>query len=70
MNPNTPLTSDRHGMNTLEASRYLGVSVALLRKDRTQRTPQIPYSKVCSRVVYFKPRLDEYIAQQEVGRTA
>lgn len=70
MNPTTAQTSDRNGMNTAEASLYLGVSQALLRKDRTQRNPQIPYSKVCNRVVYFKSRLDQFIAEKEFGQTA
>lgn len=69
MNPNTQ-TTNRRGINTLEASQYLGISVALLKKDRTQREPQIPYSKICGRVVYFPHRLDEYIAKQEVGQVA
>lgn len=71
MNSPTPApTSDRNGMNTEQASRYLGVSVALLRKDRTQRTPQIPFSKICNRVVYYKSRLDQFIAEKEFGQNA
>jgi len=60
----------RKGLNTPEAASYLGVSVALLRKDRTQREPSIPFSKICGRICYYTDRLDEYIAQQEVGGKA
>jgi len=60
----------RRGLNTPEAANYLGVSEALLRKDRTSRSPQIPFSKICGRVVYFTDRLDDFISRHEVGVAA
>jgi hypothetical protein len=54
-------SDNRRGLATAQAADYLGVSVALLRKDRTRSFPEIPFSKVCGRVVYFPEQLDRYI---------
>lgn len=60
----------RRGMTAQEAADYLGVSAALLQKDRAAKNPQIPFSKICGRVVYFTDRLDQYITQVEFSRGA
>ena len=63
-----PLKSkNRRGFATEQAADYLGVSVALLRKDRTRSTPEIPFCKICGRVVYFPEQLDRYIQSVTTG---
>jgi hypothetical protein len=49
------------GLATAQAADYLGVSEALLRKDRSRSSPNIPYSRVCGRIVYYPELLDSYI---------
>jgi hypothetical protein len=64
---NTDKSKNRRGLATEQAADYLGVSVALLRKDRTRSAPEIPFSKICGRVVYFPEQLDRYIQSVTSG---
>lgn len=53
-------------LNVSEAAAYLGVSVPLLNKQRSQGTGPTFY-RIGSRVVYDTRDLDEYLAKHRQG---
>lgn len=61
-----PPLRDRAGLGTAEASVYIGLSLATLKKYRRAGTgPR--YARVGSKIVYRPADLDEYIARRLTG---
>jgi len=54
-------------MNDVEAAKYLGISVSVLRNGRANGTSDIPFSRVgVKRIVYDKVELDSYISSRKI----
>lgn len=69
-NQETPVERSKRFSRTMtaeKAARYLGVSAALLQKDRVSKSPEIPCVKIQGRYVYYKDRLDAYIESRSFG---
>lgn len=61
-----PPLRDRAGLGTAEASVYIGLSVATLKKYRREGSgPR--YARIGSKIVYRPADLDEYIARRLTG---
>ena len=52
-------------MRVEEAAQYLRVSTDFLNKARQTKTPNIPFSRIGSRIVYDRVALDEFLKSLE-----
>ncbi len=52
-------------MRVEEAAQYLRVSTDFLNKARQTKNPNIPFSRIGSRVVYDRLALDEFLKSLE-----
>ena len=52
-------------MRVEEAAQYLRVSIDFLNKARITKNPNIPFSRIGSRILYDKVALDEFLKSME-----
>jgi hypothetical protein len=58
-------------MNDVEGSRYLGISVSTLRRDRAKAPNNaIPFLRIGGRVIYDRSDLDEFLRKRKTRRSA
>ncbi len=60
-----PWTEDKRLMNTAEAAEFLGVSTAMLERDRSVGLRRIPFIKIGRAVRYDRHALEEKISGGE-----
>lgn len=65
INKENPVHIPLRWMRVEEAAQYLRVSVDFLNKARQTKTPNIPFSRIGSRVVYDRIALDEFLKSLE-----
>ena len=61
----TPVQVPLRWMRVEEAAQYLRVSTDFLNKARQTKNPNIPFSRIGSRVVYDRLALDEFLKSLE-----
>ena len=60
-----PANISTRWMRVEEAAQYLRVSVDFLNKARMRSNPEIPFSRIGSRILYDKVALDAFLKSSE-----
>lgn len=60
-----PINVPLRWMRVEEAAQYLRVSTDFLNKARQTKNPNIPFSRIGSRIVYDRVALDEFLKSLE-----
>ena len=60
-----PVYISTRWMRVEEAAQYLRVSVDFLNKARMRGNPEIPFSRIGSRILYDKVALDAFLKSSE-----